>query len=340
MFATVVPGLTALVRGELDELPGVHVTAAGFDGRSDVILFDVDRGARPGLRSLRTVEDLFVEIGRAERSGGDTAPGIASRAWRPEGVQRALSAWAADVRPLSSAMTYRVIARVLQERSFRRTDLRQGLSQAIARDKPRWNIADPARLEFWLTEYAPGALVAGLRLADAAAGPRGDRDAGPPGALRPTVAAMLVGLAGEPRDVLLDPCCGPGAILRAALAAGWPAVQGIDIDPAAVAAAQRNVPRAGVLAGDARSIDLPDETVGAVVSSLPFGPQYEVKGEMRKWLTDVLGEIARVTEPGGRVVFLVPTIPNNVMPRELELSRRESLRLLGVKTRLWVCERR
>ena len=58
MFATVVPGMTPLVSPELGSLPGVQVTEAGFDGRSDLILFDVDRGFREGLRSLRTIEDL------------------------------------------------------------------------------------------------------------------------------------------------------------------------------------------------------------------------------------------------------------------------------------------
>jgi 23S rRNA G2445 N2-methylase RlmL len=103
--------------------------------------------------------------------------------------------------------------------------------------------------------------------------------------------------------------------------------------------ATRNVPRAGVEPGDARAIDLPDESVGAVVSNLPFGEQYEVQGEMRKWLTSVLGEIGRVTAVGGRVVLLIPTIPNNTMPPELRLIRKEPIRLLGMKTRLWVCDR-
>lgn len=339
MFATVVPGLAGLVTGDLEQLPGVHVTDAGFDGRSDVILFDVDRGCRPGLWTLRTTEDLFVEVGRTTRSGGDAAPGIASRVWRPDGVQKALSAWAADVRPLSGAMAYRVIARVLQERSFLRTELRKGLIQAIARDKPRWRTADPAPLEVWATEYAPGRVVAGLRLSDASMRQHEGREVERPGSLRPTVAALMVSLAGEPRDVLLDPCCGGGTILSEALAAGWPAAAGTDIDPDAVETARRNVPRAGVLPGDARGIDLPDQSVDAVVSNLPFGEQYEVQGEMRKWLTSVLGEIGRVTAVGGRVVLLVPTIPNNSMPRDLQITRKEPIRLLGMKTRLWVCDR-
>src|ERR1700722_6923032 len=171
MFATVVPGLAALVTSDLEQLPGVHVTGAGFDGRSDVILFEVDRGGRPGLRTLRTIESLFAEVGRTTRSGGDSAPGIAARLWRPDGVQRALSAWAADVRPLSGAMTYRVVAQAQQEQAFLRIELRRGLTRAIGQDRPRWNAAGPAQLEVWVSEYAPGRLVAGLRLLDASRRP-------------------------------------------------------------------------------------------------------------------------------------------------------------------------
>jgi SAM-dependent methyltransferase len=335
MFATVVPGLAALVAEDLEQLPGVRVTGAG----SDIVLFDAGRGGRPGLRALRTAEGLFAETGRAARSGGDTASGIARRVWAPDGVQRALSAWAADVRPLSGAMTFQVAARLLHERSFSRADLRKALIQAIARDKPRWRTDGRAQLEIWVTEYAPGQLVAGLRLADASRAQPGDAAAGQPGALRPSVAAMMVGFAGQPRDVLLDPCCAGGAVLGAALAAGWPAVAGSDLDPDAVAAARRNVPGAGVALGDVRGLDLPGESVDAVVSRLPVGDQYKVNGEMRKWLTPVLAEIARVTAVGGRVVLLAPTIPNNVMPRELPVRRREPIRTPGAKTILWVCDR-
>jgi hypothetical protein len=340
MFATVVPGLTALVTSDLEQLPGVHVTGTGFDGRSDVILFDVDRGGRPGLWTLRTIEDLFAEVGRTTRSAGDSAPGIAGRLWRPDGVQKALSAWAADVRPLSGAMTYRVIARVRQEQAFLRTELRRGLTRAIARDKPRWNTADPAQLEIWASEYEPGRLVAGLRLSDASMRQHEGREIERPGSLRPTVAALMVGLAGEPRDVLLDPCCGAGTILSEALAAGWPDAQGSDIEAEAVEIARRNVPGAGVIQGDARSIDLPDESVDAVVSNLPFGQQYEVQGSMRTWMSAVLGELTRVTVPGGRVVLLAPVVPVSVMPRPLRVIRQEPVRLLGTKTALWVCDRK
>ena len=82
MVASVVPGMRQLGMREVERLPGVRVTAGGFDGRSDLILFDVDRGFRAGLWSLRTIEDLFVEVGRTTRSSGDKPQGIAGVAAR------------------------------------------------------------------------------------------------------------------------------------------------------------------------------------------------------------------------------------------------------------------
>ena len=166
MFVTAVPGLGLLVGRELGRLPGIVVRDSGFDGRSDVVLFETTRASRSAIIDLGLAEDLFVEVGRTLRAEGDRSGWIAGRLWRPERVQRALSVWAEEVRPLAGTMTFRVIARVLQERSFLRTDLRRQLTRAIQRDRPRWRVEDPAQIEVWVSEYAQGRFVAGLRLSD------------------------------------------------------------------------------------------------------------------------------------------------------------------------------
>jgi len=338
MFATAVPGLAPLVINEANALKGVKVTDSGFDGRSDFVLFDVDRGCRDAVWSLRTTEDIFVEIGRTRRSGGDKPHGIADRIWRPERVQRALSVWADEVRPLSSSMTFRVIVRVLQERSFNRTDLLRHLQQGISDNKPRWKLADPAQIEVWISEYRPGLFVSGLRLSDTSMRQHQGRTVERTGALRPTVAAAMVALAGKPAGKLLDPCCGSGTILREASAAGW-TVEGSDIDPEAVQIARQNVSGIPVHRADARRLDRPDASVEACVSNLPFGQQYEIQGDMREWLRAVLTEMARVTRPGGRLVLLAPQIPRAVLPADLQPGDKHRIRLLGTKTTIWTYER-
>ena len=338
MFATAIPGLAPLVIKELNALNGVQVTDSGFDGRSDFILFEVDRGFRDLVWSVHTVEDIFVEVGRTMRSSGDRPHWIAGRIWRPERVQRALSVWADEVRPLAGSMTFRVIARVLQERSFKRTDLRRHLHNAISDDKPKWTFADPAQVEVWISEYRQGRLVAGLRLSDVSMRQRDGREVERSGALRPTAAAAMVTLAGEPSGVLLDPCCGSGTILREAATAGW-SPQGSDLDPEAVDIARKNVPDIPIQRADARRLDLEDGSVAACVSNLPFGQQYEVQGGMQEWLHTVLAEMARVTRPGGRVVLLSPNIPRAAVPSDLRMRDRYPIRLLGTKTTIWAYDR-
>jgi 23S rRNA G2445 N2-methylase RlmL len=336
MLATVVPGMGRTVARELERLPGVAVGDVGCDGRSDVLLIEANLGGQRLVQSSPLLEDVFVEIGRTMRSSGDRPHWIAGRIWRPNRVEKALSLWSGH--PPRRTVTFRVVVRVLDESAFLRTELRDAVARAIAAGRPAWRRADPAQLEVWVTEYKRGRFVAGLRLSDASMRQHGGREVERHGALRPTVAATMVVLAGERAGTLLDPCCGSGTILGEAAALGWEQVQGRDIDPDAVEAAARNAPTAIVAPGDARHLDLADASVRAVVSNLPFGRQYSVQGATADWLADVLAEMARVTEPGGRVVVLVPAIPRDAIPSRLRLREQHGVRLLGSTTTLSVLE--
>jgi 23S rRNA G2445 N2-methylase RlmL len=334
MFAMCLPGLAPLVRQQLNQQPGIAVTGSGFDGRADVVLFAAGRGHRDGALALRTTEDVFVEVGRAGRAEASDPRAIAAAIWRPDQVQRALSIWAERRRPLTASMTFRVIARVLSERAFRRTELRRQLTETISRDRRRWRVADPAELEIWASEYRPGRFVAGLRLTDVRMRQHDGRAVERPGALRPALAAAMVELAGQPAGVLLDPCCGSGTILAEAVAAGWTAT-GLDIDPSAVTIARDNAARATVAVGDVRAMGFPDASAAACVTNLPFGRQYRVQGETNAWLRAALRQITRVTKPGGHVVLLAPQVPDPVLPPSLRLAGSFPVRLLGVSATTW-----
>jgi 23S rRNA G2445 N2-methylase RlmL len=349
MFATAVPGMAELVDRELARA-GVRVTGTGSDGRADIILFE----ALPSdVSDLRNVEDLFVEIGRTLRSEGDRPQWISNRIWKPN---RFTTALAARGHSLPKTPTFRVIARVLQERSFLRTELRRALTGVVSREYPHWKQADPAQLEVWVSEYRPGRFVAGLRLTDVSTRQHGGRDTERAGALRPTVAAAmldLVGdkavadkaasaktLAGEKAGTLLDPCCGSGTILAEARTRGWN-VRGSDIDGKAVDTAVRNLGRdVPIIRGDARRLELPDGSVDACVSNFPFGRQYEVTEPMNDWVREVLAEMARITRPGGRVVVLAPKIPAPALPKALRQTERHAITLLGTRTAIWAFDRR
>lgn len=338
MFATCLPGLAPLVRQQLDQLPGIRVTGSGFDGRADVVLFQADHGRRESAMTLRITEDVFVAVGHADRAGSDNPRRIAAALWRPRPVQRALSIWAGHRRPLAGAMTFRVVTRVLSEKAFIRTELRQRLTATIRQSRPRWAIADPAQLEIWACEYRRGRFISGLRLSDASMRQHGGRNLQRPGALRPTLAAAMVRLAGQPPGVLLDPCCGSGTILAEATAAGWTAT-GTDIDPAAVAIAHANAPQATVRVADALHMHMPEASVTACVTNLPFGRQYRFPGEMKAWLSAVLREVERVTRPDGHAVLLAPALPRPIVPSSLKPADAFPVRLLGTKTTIWCYQR-
>jgi SAM-dependent methyltransferase len=347
MFATCAPGIGRLLRRQLAAVDGIDVTGSGFDGQTDIVFFSTDRAGRSHALRSRLAEDVFAEIGRASRgrraspSRESGAAAVASMAWQPAAVERALSVWAEEVRQLSASMTYRVTARVRMQTRLRRPDLRRAMAAVIGAEKPRWKFADAAQLEFRVSEWHDGQYVAGLQISSAAVW-RSGRPAEQSGALPATVAAAMVQLAGdggaEPAGargrVLFDPCCGAGAILAEAAAAGWIA-EGSDLDPVAVDAASHVSAGLSVQLGDARDLLMADDCVSACVSWLPG----RAPESWPSFAGAVLAELSRVTHSGGRVVLLAPDLPRIVIPEALRLRKQVPVQLPGAAVYIWVFHR-
>jgi len=347
MFATCAPGVGRLLRRHLAEADGIDIAGSGFDGQSDMVFFAADQAGRAHALRSRLAGDVFAEIGRASRGGRASqgraawAAPVATMTWQAAAVERALSVWADEVRQLSGSMTYRVTAQVHAQSRLQRSDLRRAMAAVIGADKPRWKYADPAQLEFQLSEWHDGQYVAGLRIS-AATGLRAGRSAEQSGPLPETVAAAMVQLAGDatavsqrsPGRILLDPCCGAGTILAEAAAAGWTA-EGSDINPASVEMASRAAAGVPVQLGDARELLLADDCVGACVSWLPG----RVPGSWPAFASAVLAELSRVTRSGGRVVLLAPDLPRAVIPGALRLRKQFPIQLPGPRQSIWVFHR-
>jgi hypothetical protein len=309
-FATCPAGLARILRDQLATVPGIDVTARGSDGSSDYVLFEADRPGRAEALRCRLADGVFAAAGRAGRVQDPAAQ--ATRCWQPESVQRALSVWAEQVRPLSAVMRFQVTTRVRTGPRAAQAGLRAAMIEAITRYRPRWQPSAAGELEIWLSEWRDGELATGLRLGGNRAGPA---------FLPAAVAAAMVHLAGEARGVLLDPCCEPGTILAEAVAAGWTAEgTGVPLP---------EVPGAVLREGHAGEILEPDGAVDACVTRL--GPD-EV-------LAPVLAEMSRVTRGGGAVVVLAADIPRECIPTALRLRRQVPLRLRSGRQVIWVFRR-
>lgn len=334
-FALTVPGLGPLLRDELaGQLGRAAVADVEHDGRSDVVPFSA-APAEPVATSLS--EDLFVELG----TGDPAAPlaRLVGQLWSARRYDEAQPA-ASSLGRLGPRPGFRVVARLRSERGFLRTDLRDELTRAVLRERPRWRPADPAPIELWALHTRPRRVRLGLRLTDRRMRQRSGREVERPGALRPVVAAAMLRLAGPAGEPVLDPCCGSGTIVREALEAGRRAI-GADLSREAVAAARANLPPGTpLLRADAAALPLRAGAAGAVVSNPPFGGRHRLAADPVRWLRGAFGEFERVVGRGGAIVLLQPrseVFQSAVLrPRGALLRSRHPIELLGTRTTIWV----
>jgi SAM-dependent methyltransferase len=334
-FALTMPGLGRLLREELAQQVGAGaVGEVERDGRSDVVPFSA--GPVDPVES-RLSEDLFVELGSGDV--GTPLRRLVGQLWSSERYDAVLPAAGPRLGRLGPRPGFRVVARLRTEEGFRRTDLRDELTQAVLRERPRWRMADPAPVELWALQSRPRRVRLGLRLSDRRMRQRAGREVELPGALRPVVAAAMLRLAGPGRGIVLDPFCGSGTIVREARDAGRRAI-GADLARDAIAAARANLPPATPLVvADAIALPLPSGAVGAVVGNPPFGHRHPVPKDPVRWLRAMFAELERVVEPGGSIVLLLPrsaAFESAVLrPRRALLRSRHPIELLGLKTTIW-----
>ncbi|GAA0219624.1 hypothetical protein GCM10010492_17070 [Saccharothrix mutabilis subsp. mutabilis] len=234
----------------------------------------------PAVLGLRCVDDVFLVaavvdgVGRARADLRLLAEAMASvDVWE---VVRTLADFGAE-RVWS---TVDASGSFLGRRNFTRYDVEDAVGEPVAaalgvpyRGR-RGGRVPPAGGLSWRVAVAGDRAVVGLRIAAQPLHRRGYRQVSRPGALHPPVAAAMLRLAGLPAPAgagwrVVDPFCGTGTIAIEA-AHLHAAALGVDIDPAAIAAATTNTPAATPPAAAPPAVTPPAATPG--VAAPPTAP--------------------------------------------------------------------
>ena len=300
-------GLGSLAAAELSRCKptGFHVCRLTDH---DFVLADIEAKGSRGLPALRIAEDIFCMLGPGMdiRSGTDLEKlgGLVSADAVLEGV-RIKNALFHPPKPRIT--THNCFVKQDRDRRVRRKQIAARVNDLVASHFRKWKQSDPAAVELW-GFYVKESLHLGVRLSDEKMRYRGDQPPKRTGALRPTIAAALVYLAdpGE-GELIVDPMCGSGTILREGLAFNTKATYaGGDTDCEAVAVASEALAGKGVEVREWDAADLPLEsgTVDCFVCNLPFGKQYSSPERNRSLYPALLSNWAEKLKPGGRMVLL------------------------------------
>ena len=136
------------------------------------------------------------------------------------------------------------------------------------------------------------------------------------GSLPPTIAAAMCFVARpQPRETVLDPCCGSGTLLAEAhgLQSSLAKLSGFDIDSEAISVARENlrkIPYGEAHTGDGTATARADASIDLVLANLPFGKQYGSKLDNPQLYEGILRESMRLAKkPGWRAVLLTSDVP-------------------------------
>ena len=142
-----------MVQRALERLGAEAVT--GFRIRNyDYVSFRLERSKIRSIRSVRMVEDVFVEVSRIPDISGSSDIGKLSRRLDRPALLASIALkneLFPDEKPRRRGLpTYTCFVRQNTDHRVHRKQVSREVALRIARMFPRWRMHDPADLEFWV----------------------------------------------------------------------------------------------------------------------------------------------------------------------------------------------
>lgn len=312
-IARTVRGLEYVVADELTELSPARLS---LEPRQLIFKTDIPD---PRLIGLRTVDDLFVQVGSLGGVGHtkDVLPRLVERSERLD-WDRALDA-VATIRAMPRRRRFDVVVSLLGRRNYSRYDVEDALGAALAtrlrgqfasRSGSVRNTAADVHLTVRVFVSGDRATFA-VRLAVRPHHRRDYKQDASRGTLHPPMAAALARLlAPAAGEVVVDPFCGDGTIpIETAIIAPRAAIHGSDLDDTRVRNARANAARAGVEisldVADAGRLGFSDGSVDLIVTNPPWNLAVEAGGVLVGGLDPFWSEASRVLSPTGRLGLII-----------------------------------
>lgn len=189
---------------------------------------------------------------------------------------------------------------------FVRQDLTRWLAKRLRDRGVEAEVDGKAARPAWLL-VVDQAFYVGFARANHHDAPGRTHDEDRTGALPATVSAAMVFAANpQPGEVIWDPTAGSGTLLNeAAEMTTDAALIGTDLDPQAVALAQRRLGRrASLQVGDATTLDLDRQDVTLTLANLPWGKRYEAEGGNAAMYEAVIRNSLTHAAPNWRGLFI------------------------------------
>ena len=325
IFALTTRGIEEIVSQELQSLTGFSLKSTSYRRVSGNYEGDLEE-----LTRVKTADDLFLQLAEW--------PDIShTRSMLPRFTDLARSL---DLQiPLRLCNRFRktetpprfsISASFVGKRNYSSSEIKQACAEGLLQSSQGTYCEDDRLSDLNIRLFIEhDQAVVGVRLAQRPLHERAYKQHQMPGSLKPSVAAAMVRLAGlSPGDLVLDPCCGAGTIIKEALDQGA-FVCGGDNNPDAIVAARLNVGEQAALAEwDARALPVSDQTINKVVTNLPWDRQIEIADHSQIFYRQLCREIERVLSPAGVAVILT-LLPEKLHFEKLRCQREIKISLFG-----------